>query len=356
LRLLLESAMLLAVNNADVLSNKLLANLEYILPEGWGVYLTPGRSTGEPDGLLEVTSPSGNRTVFVVETKSRFEPRDIDYVEHKLERLNAFGSPLLVTTALSGRSRELLKERNFSYADDNGNIRLSSNLFFVEHESDTKREHTRGDLPRSSLRGPKTGRLVRYLLDARPPLKVRDIADVTAVNPGNVSRLLRLLDHDRLITRDDRGMVTAVEWEALIRQWSESLKKDRHYHSVLEPHGIQAFVGNLRARQHYAVTGSYGAALIAPAAHTSAIDVYVTSASQWIKELNLREAEGFGNIRLIDAFDKVAFERTIQRSGLIVANPSQVAADLLTLPKRSSDEYNTLIAWMKSNERAWRLA
>ena len=349
--------MLLAVSNKLKLGNKLLLDLEQTLPEGWAVQLRPGQSSKGPDALLEINSPSGTRTVFAIEEKLRFEPRDVDYVERQFALFATQGSPLLITPALSGRSRELLKQRNVSYADCNGNIRLSSDGFFIDRESGAKNfENARSNLQRSSLRGPITGRLIRYLLDARPPLKVRDIAYATNVNPGNVSRLLKLLERERLINREGRGMVANVDWEALIRQWSEALKRDRHYSATIEPHGIETFTRYLRTKMPYAITGSYGAALIAPAARASSIDVHVESADLWIRDIGLRIAEGYGNIRLIEAFDEVVFERTLERNGLIVANPSQVAADLLTLPKRSDDEYDSLINWMKHNESSWRVA
>jgi hypothetical protein len=68
----------------------------------------------------------------------------------------------------------------------------------------------------------------------------------------------------------------------------------------------------------------------------------------------LRRSERVGNVRLIEAPDRVVFERLMHVNGFSIAAPSQVAADLLTLPKRSNDEYDSLLVWMRENELSWR--
>jgi DNA polymerase III gamma/tau subunit len=177
----------------------------------------------------------------------------------------------------------------------------------------------------------------------------------TNVHPGNVSRILELLDRERLLERSDSGSVISVDWESLIQRWSQDLQKDRHPQTFLEPRGINVVTALLSEwTLPYAITGSYASAQLAPVVAPIVIDVYVREIEEAQKSLSLRASDRIGNVRLIRAFDRVAFERTITRGNVVLACPSQIAADLLTLPKRSLDEFNELMSWMKRHEPDWR--
>jgi hypothetical protein len=305
---------------------------------------------------LVVHPPAGSPSVFRVELKGRFEPRDAD----RLERANGTLAPgerlLVVAPHFSARSQQLLRERNISYLDSSGNAWLSTDSLLIDRAgSDTAPKTNAERLPRTSLRGPITGRIIRFVCDTRAPLKVRQIAAETNVHPGNVSRILGFLERERLVERRS-GSVSSVEWEALIRRWSADLQKDRRAESFLEPHGLDVVTRRLSSWDlPYAITGPFAAAQLAPAAAPVAIDLYVDDVEQARAALSLRRSERIGNVRLIEAFDRVVFERTMTTTtNTVLACPSQIAADLLALPARSSDEYLALIDWMKRYESVWR--
>jgi len=109
-----------------------------------------------------------------------------------------------------------------------------------------------------------------------------------------------------------------------------------------------------KCRMQYAITGSFASARLAPTIVPVAIDVYVERIDEAPDLLSLRASERIGNVRIIEAFDPVAFERTMSRDELVLASPSQIAADLLSLPKRSQHEYSALLDWMKRHESDWR--
>lgn len=106
----------------------------------------------------------------------------------------------------------------------------------------------------------------------------------------------------------------------------------------------------------YAITGSYAAAQLATVAPPVAINIYDKDIRSARDTLALRPSERVGNVRLIQSFSQVEFERTLECRGMALASPSQVAADLLTLPKRSQEEYDALIHWMRQHEKEWRVA
>lgn len=339
-------------NKAD-LGNALAEQLD-TLPRGW-VSTFSAKGPPELDGTLSISSPDGLAKNFLIEYKRRFDPRDVDQIERLSARYAHTGRMLVVAPHLSTRSRELLRERGLSYADLTGNLWLSNDSLLVERVGAGKDPGPAMKGQRSSLRGPVTGRIVRLLCDVRPPLKVREIATRANVHPGNVSRLLSLLDRDRLIARDADGAVADVDWEPLIRRWSTDLAKDRESAAFLEPRGLDLVTSRLReSALRYAVTGSYGSAQLAPDVVPVTIDVYVENVEAARDALKLRSSDRVGNVRLIRAFDEVVFERTVVPTNVVLAAPSQIAADLLTLPKRSRSEYEELIGWMKRHESDWR--
>jgi hypothetical protein len=80
----------------------------------------------------------------------------------------------------------------------------------------------------------------------------------------------------------------------------------------------------------------------------------VTSIDEAAAALGLRVAASGGNVLLAVPEDAVAFERTQTFDGLVVAAPSQVAADLLGGRGRAPEEGRVLLDWMEEHEPAWR--
>ncbi len=85
-----------------------------------------------------------------------------------------------------------------------------------------------------------------------------------------------------------------------------------------------------------------------------ALSAYVTSIDEAAAALGLRAAPSGGNVLPAVPEDKVAFERTMTFDRVVVAAPSQVAADLLGGPGRAPEEGRVLLEWMEANEPAWR--
>ncbi len=352
-----EKVALLDSGNRVDLSNTLSAILGDLLPDGWSFRAQRMERRAKFDAILDVQPPKGPLVRFAVEMKEDVEPRDVGAFE-RLNRTLAAGENLLVVAPhFSARSRQLLREHNISYLDPTGSVWLSADTLLVDRIGQGKLPKDnvqRGS--RTSLRGPITGRVIRYLCDTRSPLKVRQIAAETSVHPGNVSRILGLLERDCVLERSRQGSVFSVDWESLIKLWSQALQKDRRTESFLEPRDLGAFIGRLPAwNQPYAITGAFASEALAPAAAPMAVDIYVNDIEEARSALSLRRSERVGNVRLIEAFDHVVFERTMALdTNVVLASPSQIAADLLTLPTRSSDEYSALINWMKRNESTWR--
>jgi hypothetical protein len=348
-----KSGVLPHTSNIAEWSNNLEAVLRGALPHGWSLSIAdePRRRAS----VLELVPPRGPIHRFVIETVTHIDPRQIARLGALKDRFAQGERLLVIAPHVSRRTQEVLKRADISYFDLTGNVWLTNDSLLIERAGSGKALRLDNPRARSSLRGPITGRIVRVLCARRPPFKVRQIALDAHVNAGNISRLLEFLEREHYVRRSDSGSVVDVDWEGLLQRWSTDLMKDRHVESLLDPHGVQNVLGALvNWAEPYAITGAFASSKLAPVAAPISLDVYVENVDAAISALSLHRSERIGNIRLIEAFDRVVFDGTMTIGGIVLAAPPQIAADILTLPMRSREEYTALIQWMKQHESAWR--
>ena len=197
------------------------------LPDNWEVGSTSRAEFRTPDGrvdaAIDLKGPSGTFTTMVIEVKQVFGPRDVDRllggVARTLRTL-AGNTPILVVAPwLSQRTQELLGEQRLNYLDLTGNalIRLDNPTLYLQAQGAAK-DPNPPQRSKARVQGPKAGRLIRLLVDVRPPYGVRDLATAADLAPGYVSRLLDTLDDEALAERSERGRVESgrhrVAWSA----------------------------------------------------------------------------------------------------------------------------------------------
>ena len=334
------------------------------LPDDWKMKFTrePGRRQSRPDGVLELTSPGGERVTFVIEAKRSLTAPTLlaalDQMAAYIDEADDAALPLLAAGYLSPRSQDVLIARGVSYADGTGNLRLSATSpgLFISLAGATK-DPWPDDQPLRSLKGRGASRALRALLDFRPPYGVRELASRAEVSPATLSRVIDLLERDGVLTKDTRGGVEGLDWAAAIRRWSQDyeLRRSNSVSSYLYPRGLPAMTEKLiGSKWRYAATTSLAAQRFAPIAPTRTAVIYVDDALQAADRLKLRPADAGANVLLVEPFDDVVFERTLLRDGLVTSSPAQVAVDLLTGPGREPSEGAELLDWMKENEDAWR--
>ncbi len=311
---------------------------------------------------MTLVAPGGERATFVIEAKRSVTAQSllsaVEQLATYIEQTNPGELPFFAAGYLSPRSKEILIERGISYADVTGNLRLSATEpgLFIDTAGATK-DPWPDDQPLRSLRGRGASRAVRALVDFRPPYGVRELASRAQVSPATLSRVIELLEREGTVTRDDRGAVTELDWSAAIRRWSQDyeLRRSNSVTGYLEPRGLSALNQKLcSAKWRYAATASLAAKLFAPIAPTRAAVIYVEDATEAAKRLRVNLADAGANVFLVEPFDDVVFERTIDREGLIAAAPSQVAVDLLTGPGREPSEGEEILDWMRRNENVWQ--
>jgi hypothetical protein len=342
------------------------------LPSGWtaerverqivGPY---GQTPSRVDAVVDLRGSNANAT-FAVEAKRSFEPRDVERLLPGLSRTLrglAGNVPLLVVAPwLSARTQELLRDDGINYVDLTGNawIRLDYPAVFVRNIGATRNPEPR-EREVARVRGPKAGRLVRTLIDVRPPYGVRGLADATDLTPGYVSRLLDALDRDALVDRSRKGEVGAVDYQALLRRWVEAydVLKSNEARRFIAPEGAAKSLerlGDATANGRTAVTGSFAAVRWAPVAAPALLLIYVENVPAVVDGLNLLPADEGANVVLLRPFDQVVWERVNQDDGITYVAPSQTAADCLTGTGRMPSEGEALLEWMTENEDRWRVS
>lgn len=314
------------------------------------------------DLLVEVKSPDGETASFAIEVKRSIEPRSVPMVAEQISTLTASTMPDAIPVAaaayLSPRTREMLDDFEVGYIDTTGNINIVSPapglvIFTQGVDSDPWPQ----DVDLQSLRGRGAARAIRAIIDTAPPFGTRELAGATSGSAATLSRVLELLEREAIVTRQPRGPVLAVDWQAAIRRWAEDYDQTNSNTATtfLDPRGIPSIEKKLQSTKlNYAATGAFAAQRFNPIAPARTATLYVDDVTKAADRLGLRETETGANVVLLEPFDPVVFDRTTTRKGLRCVAPSQLAVDLLTGPGREPSQGEELLEWMKENEDAWR--
>lgn len=336
------------------------------LPSAWSVELSKRHEAvdaGRPDAVVQVTAPNVYATL-AVEAKRSVAPRDVERmlggVGRTLRALAPHLPILVVAPWLSGRTRELLSAEGLNYLDQTGNasIRLENPALFIQTEG-SSRDPSPAPRSKANVRGPKAARLIRTLVDVRPPYGVRDLAAAAGVAPGYVSRLLDALDQEALIQRSRRGGVEETDVPGLLRRWTES-------YDVFKANRLATFIAPTRAPRamaalaeasdsgQTAITGSFAAVRFAPVAAPTLLTIYSDNPDGLARELDLLPTDQGANVVLLSPFDPIVWERTQEQEGIRYVAASQAAVDCLTGTGRMPAEGEALVAWMVDEEQSWR--
>ena len=334
------------------------------LPAGWSLRPRRDAPVGRARrGLLaEIGAPSGVNSLLAVEVKRTMEPRNVGWVAQQAtmtaSHTEPAAVPVVASSYVSPRTRELLEGLGVGYMDVTGNVRIEvpePGLFVFTSGAD--RDPWPQDDELRSLRGRGAARAVRAIVDSAPPFGVRELAASTDTSAATLSRVLEMLEREGIIERSPRGPVSGVDWQAALRRWADDYDQTASNTAVtcLDPRGLPALENSLaRTRLRCAATGAFAAQRFDPIAPARTAALYVEDADEAADRLGLREVDAGANVVLLEPFDPVVFDRNVTRAGLRCVAPSQLAVDLLTGPGREPPQGERLLRWMSDNEDAWR--
>lgn len=337
------------------------------LPENWSVDLdAPSEEDGRTrtDGRIVLQAPGGSAWI-AVEARGSLSPLEAENLLPRLAQLLRSMSgnvPLLIVAPwLGSRTRDLLVEQGVNYLDQTGNalVKLSNPAVYIESKGSARNPDpkARGAV---RLRGPKAGRLIRTLVDVRPPYTLKDLVQATDLAAGYVSRTLDALNQEALIKRAPRGPVESVDVPALLRRWAASYDVFTSNQSsmFIAAEGLDSLLRAMRAETakgaQMVITGSVAASRLAPISSPALLLAYTPEPELLAHRLRLLPADEGANVGLLWPYDLIAMNRTSWADGLQFAAPSQVAADCLTGNGRMPSEGEAILSWMQSDEGAWR--
>lgn len=319
------------------------------------------------DWAVRIGAPNGTGAMIAVEQRASLTPRAaatlLSPIAQRVRTMSGGGIALLVVAPwLSKRTQELLAKQDLNYIDLTGNARLSlgNPPLFIRTDGAARNPEPRRQGP-AQLRGPKAGRLIRFLVDVRPPYSATELAQETRLTPGYVSRLLDALYQEALIERPARGAVESVDIAGLIRRWAESYEvfRSNEAFGFIAPASPRSLLERLRVPRpgeaRLVVSGSFAASATAPPVTAPALLVgYCERPAALAKEFELLPAAEGANVMLVRPYDPVAMERTTFHRGIAYAAPSQVAVDCLTGNGRMPEEGEAVLGWMVTHEASWR--
>ncbi len=335
--------------------------LEYLrgrLPAAWELDVV-----ADPDLRVTIGQRTQAKPPLLTEVRMRFKPGDMDALMRSLtRRLRTVGgtSPILVISDyLSPRSRQALVDENINFIDLSGNVRIALEYPGVFIELEGKRREPTPASP-ASMKGPTAGRLLRFLIDVRPPYGVVEIEGATKMNRGYISRLLESASDEGLISRSKRGPVTDCDWRALIRQRASTvdLFSSNNASMYIAQTSLATIMEKIRGRpiaSQLVVTGSAAAYRLDPLVGITALALYSNASLAEVEsELGLTSACEGANVAILRPSGNLPFVLAEWRDEVQYVAPSQVAIDCLSGSGRMPAEGESVIEWMTSHEDIWR--
>lgn len=364
-----------ALVNEEQILRAAVAEITNRLPRGWTteVQYDGLRSNLRVDAIVVLTAPDGQSATLYAEAKRSLVTKDLSSIVDQLERIISVAregqptdaiTPLVVVRYLAVPLQTWLTDRDVSYADATGNMRvvLSEPPLFLRDVGAQKDPWRGPGRPKGNLTGRSAARVVRALADFRPPYTVPRLMKLANTPSGNTYRAVDFIEEQDLLTRRDDGKIADVRWRALLERWSKDygFTKLRGVTAYLAPRGFPDLMKRLAdlpeddAAGRYAVTGSLATQKWEAYASAKNAMIYAERPEELASYAGLRRVDAGTNVIIAPAADTAAFDRTQRLEGAVIVAPSQAAVDLLTAPGRGPEEGRALLDWMGRNESDWR--
>lgn len=254
--------------------------------------------------------------------------------------------PVLAVPFMGPAGRSLCREESCSWLDLSGNANIHAPGLFVRLEGNPNRFKRRGR--RASAFAPVASRVVRHML-THPMVHFsqRHLAQVTGMDEGYVSRVVRNLADQGLVARRDKA-VRVLDADLLLRAWLDEYDFGRHHRIAghMPARDGAALAGMLADalgdQPHdppYAATGLAAAWCYGRFAgfRTASMYVHAASAADVLADVGFRPTERGANVWLLMPNDPGVFQGVATHDGVHCVSPVQLYLDLHAHPERAEE-------------------
>ncbi len=276
---------------------------------------------------------------------------DAVHVASAIEQLRRRGPrpkraiPIVAVPFMGRTGSELCAEAGIAWLDLSGNASILAPGVRVHVEGRPNR-FKRPGRP-STVFAPKSARIARWLLiHAEQAFTQRELSKATGVDEGFTSRVVRRLEQDELVARDDRGAVHVARPSALLDAFREAYDFGKHTMTrghVAARSGDALLHGTVeslaRQRAEHAVTGLAAAWLCSRFAAFRLLTIYLRAAPppSLLEAIGFREEPRGANVWLVVPNDEGVFHGASEREGVQCVHPVQAYLDLKDHPERAGE-------------------
>jgi hypothetical protein len=300
-----------------------------------------------PDLTLNV-----GEVAFVVECKA---VGDAANVGSALRQLKAFGTPegkkrpktlvpIVAVPFMGETGRRLAAEAGVSWIDLSGNAWIEAPGRQIRILGN-KNRFTSSGRP-ADVFAPKSSRVIRaMLMDPQRAFTQVELAFVSGVDKGRISRLVPRLDSMGLVLRDGRS-IRIKDASLALEAWREAYDLEKHdvrrgHVSVRGPQELIDKIARVSesAGVSWALTGLAAAWQLTQFAMFRLVSLYVHArpSEAWLSAIGFREEPRGANVWIVRPVDDGVFQGSSDAGGVSCVHPLQVYLDLKAHPERAPE-------------------
>jgi predicted transcriptional regulator len=320
----------------------------------------PGKSKLRPD---LIASAAGH--TFIVEFKASARKASLlstlAQISEYIDLFEPDAIPLVVVPYMGNMGQELCREHEVSWLDLSGNAAIQAPGLLIHVEGKPNLFKTVGRP--SNAFAPKSSRIARqFLIQPHRSFTQRELAQATDLDKGHVSRIVRRLEQDNLITGTDERSLRVVDPGVLLDSWYEVYEFVRH--EIIKGH-IAARSGDellyridktlKKAKVEYAATGLGAAWLFTHFAgfRTTTFFLRYKPSEKVLQELGFRKDERGANTWLVVPNDDGIFHGSKAIEKIKCVHPVQIYLDLKGHPERAPEAATELrreyLSWKRDD-------
>ncbi len=296
----------------------------------------------------DVVARLGSRIVLAIECKASGDAAAVAkgavQAREAAVRLGRHCVPVVAVPYMGAVGKRICAEGGVSWIDLSGNAHLlAPGLALIVEGKPNK--FTRRGRPSSAL-APKSARIARLLLmEPARAFRQKELVRESGLDDGFVSRIVRRLDADHLIDRDERGAIRVRDPDLLLDAWREAY--DFSKHRIVAGHITgkgEELIGRIAHRLdaveiNYAITGLAAAWLQMRYASFRLVTFFVDRlpGDEVASALGFHEEPSGANVWLVMPNDASVFFGATRRGRLRCVHPLQTYLDLRSQPERAPE-------------------